>query len=167
MRRLVALGLAALASAQHPWSPPKKHEDVDLAADEERVYETFFDSVVIPARDAVKEKLAEPITVGASNASEIANLECAADALTTRIVAHATDYRDRYCGACEFEDQPRCTFCHCSKLSVFRRMPLVRMARELLTLRPTISATRSAKPRSCSRPKRSSATMPMAARRSR
>ena len=68
MRRLVALGLAALASAQHPWSP-KKDQDVDLAADEERVYETFFDSVVIPARDAVKEKLAEPITVGASNAA--------------------------------------------------------------------------------------------------
>ena len=66
-------------------------------------------------------------------------------ALTTRIVAHATDYRDRYCGACEFEDQPRCTFCHCSKLSVFRRMPLVRMARELLTLRPTISATQLAR----------------------
>ncbi|KAH8082066.1 thioredoxin-disulfide reductase [Aureococcus anophagefferens] len=84
--RLLALGLAALASAQHPWSPKNKDQDVDLAADEERVYETFFDSVVIPARDAVKEKLAEPITVGASNASEIANLECAADALTTRIV---------------------------------------------------------------------------------
>ena len=86
MRRLFSLGLAALASAQHPWSPKNKDQDVDLAADEERVYETFFDSVVIPARDAVKEKLAEPITVGASNASEIANLECAADALTTRIV---------------------------------------------------------------------------------
>lgn len=62
-------------------------------------------------------------------------------ALTTRIVPHRGDYSDAYCNACEFEDQQRCTFCHMSKLSIFRRMPLVRLARELLLLKPHMTAT--------------------------
>eukprot|EP00629_Pelagomonadales_sp_RCC1024_P011891 CAMPEP_0119282608 /NCGR_PEP_ID=MMETSP1329-20130426/27010_1 /TAXON_ID=114041 /ORGANISM="Genus nov. species nov., Strain RCC1024" /LENGTH=389 /DNA_ID=CAMNT_0007283271 /DNA_START=100 /DNA_END=1266 /DNA_ORIENTATION=+ len=60
------------------------HEDLDYP-ETEGTYADFFDSVVIPARDAVK-KIDAPVIVGAGNASEIASLQCSADQLTVRIL---------------------------------------------------------------------------------
>lgn len=64
-------------------------KDADLEYDYPAVdnaYADFFDRVVIPARDAVKATLDEPITVTAANASEIASHTCSADAVTVRIL---------------------------------------------------------------------------------
>ena len=83
---LAAAAVLGVAASQPAWMTTKAAEDVDLAAEEQNAYENFFDSVVIPANEAVKDTIREPITVGAMNASEIAGLTCASDALTTRIL---------------------------------------------------------------------------------
>ena len=64
--------------------------------------------------------------------------------LTTRLVPQGRHYDAEYCGACEFEGRDHCEFCHANKLSIRRRMPLVRFARELLLLRPTLTAAQMA-----------------------
>ncbi|KAJ1456582.1 hypothetical protein M885DRAFT_563990 [Pelagophyceae sp. CCMP2097] len=60
--------------------------------------------------------------------------------LTTHKVPRGRDYARAYCGACEAAERPRCTFCGLRKLALWRRMPLVRVARSLLIAMPALSA---------------------------
>eukprot|EP00957_Ditylum_brightwellii_P024165 1821801-Ditylum_brightwellii.AAC.1 len=55
--------------------------------DKENMYATFFDRVVIPARESVhRNALGEAITISQSDAATIKSGQCSEDALTVRIL---------------------------------------------------------------------------------
>ena len=58
--------------------------------------------------------------------------EKATSRLTTATVPHNGDALHEYCGACQFADTRRCTYCHQSKLSTAHRLPLDRLASLLM-----------------------------------
>ena len=60
------------------------------------------------------------------------SVEKATSRLTTATVPHNGDARKEYCGACQFADTRRCTYCHQSKLSTAHRLPLDRLASLLM-----------------------------------
>ena len=59
-------------------------------------------------------------------------VEKATSRLTTATVPHNGDALHEYCGACQFADTRRCTYCHQSKLSTAHRLPLDRLASLLM-----------------------------------
>ena len=60
------------------------------------------------------------------------SVEKATSRLTTATVPHNGDGQKEYCGACQFADTRRCTYCHQSKLSTAHRLPLDRLASLLM-----------------------------------
>ena len=62
------------------------------------------------------------------------------ESLTVNKVPHGSDYVRKYCLTCTVSEMDRCSFCIRSRLSDINRMPMERLARELLMLDPALDA---------------------------